>query len=113
MKKKKKFIMQAKDKFKLFKILHLFVKMIFNYERHCMQLVLLMQLAGITGKLPNTFISICYNNIKITLLLDSYRKKSLQSLIESIFKNTKRYLTKKKNVCIFFYCLFVIQGYLT
>lgn len=68
--KMKKFIMMAENEFELLKILHLLVKMIFDHKRHCVQLPLLMQLAGTTGNRPGVFLSVCYSNVKITLLLD-------------------------------------------
>lgn len=70
MEKKKKFFIQAKDEFELFKILHLSVKMIFDYEWHYVQLVLLIQLADITNNQPSVLLGVCYNNVKITLLPD-------------------------------------------
>lgn len=70
MEKKKKPIMRAEDEFELLKTLHLSVEMIFDHERHCVQLALLMQLAGITGNRPSALLGVCYSDIKITLLSD-------------------------------------------
>ena len=60
-----------------------------------------MQLAGITGNRPSTLLGVCYNNIKIILLLDSQRQKSPQRLIEIAFKNIEKYL-EEKEMFVFF-----------
>ena len=96
MEKKKKLMMRAEDKFELLKTLHLFVKMIFDYKRHCVQLALLMQLASITGNRPSALLGVRYNNIKITLLPDPQGEKFPWRLIRIVFKNTKRYLKEKE-----------------
>lgn len=88
--------MQVEDEFKLLKTLHFFVEMIFDHERHRVQLALLMQLADITGNQPSAFLGVCYNNVKITLLPDLQRGKFPQRLIEIAFKNTKGYLGEKE-----------------
>ena len=67
--------MRAKNEFKLFKILHLLVEMIFDHKHHRVQLALFVQLAGITGNWPCALFGICYSNIKIILLLDFQRDK--------------------------------------
>lgn len=51
MDKKKKPILRAEDEIELLKTMNLSVEMILDHERHRVQLVSLMQLAGITGNL--------------------------------------------------------------
>ena len=105
--KKKKPIMRAEDEFELLKILHLSVKMIFAYERHRRQLALIMQLAGIIGNRPSAFLSVCYSDIKITLLPDPQGDKFPQKLIEIAFKHTKGYLGEKE-IFVFFSMAFLL-----
>lgn len=96
MEKKKKPIMRAEDEFELLKTLHLSVEMIFDHERHRVQLALLMQLAGITGNRPSALLGVRYNDVKITLLPDPQGGKFPRRLIEIAFKNTKGYLGEKE-----------------
>ena len=63
--------MRAEDEFELLKTLFVFIKIIFNHEQHHIQLALIMQLAEITGNQPSALLSVCYKDIKITLLLNS------------------------------------------
>lgn len=52
--------MRAKDEFELLKTLFLFSKVIFNHERHRIQLTLIMQLIGIIGNRLVALLAICY-----------------------------------------------------
>lgn len=65
MEKKTKPIMWTEDEFKLLKTLHLSVEMIFDYERHRVQMALLMQLA--TNR-PAPLLGVCCSDVKIILL---------------------------------------------
>ena len=94
--KKKKPIMRAEDGFELLKTLHLSVEMIFDHERHRVQLALLMQLAGITGNRPGALLGVCYSDVKITLLPDPQGGEFPRRLIEIAFKKTKGYLGEKE-----------------
>ena len=69
--KKKKLIMWAEDKFKLLKTLFLSVEVTFDHKQHCVQLALIMQLAGITENRPSALLAVCYRHVKVTLLLNS------------------------------------------
>lgn len=64
------FIVGVKDEFKLFKILYLLVKIIFNHKYSYIKLALLMQFIGIIGNWLGNFLHVCYNNNKITLFFD-------------------------------------------
>lgn len=99
--KKKKPIMRAEDEFELLKTLHLLVEMIFDHERHRVQLALLMQLASITGNRPSALLGVCYSDIKITLLPDPQGDKFPRRLIEIAFKHTKGYLGEKETFVFF------------
>lgn len=67
-KSKKKLIMRAKNEFELLKTLFLFFEIIFNYERHRIQLILIMQLIEIIENRFSALLAICYWQVKITLL---------------------------------------------
>lgn len=96
MEKKKKPIIRAKDEFELLKTLHFLVEMIFDYKRYCVQLALLMQLAGITDNWPSALLGVCYSDIKITLLPDPQGDKFPWRLIKIAFKYIKGYLGEKE-----------------
>ena len=57
--KKEKPIIRAKAKFEFLKTLFLSVEIVFDHERHRVQLALIMQLAGITGNRPASFLGVC------------------------------------------------------
>ena len=65
MEKKTKPIMWAEDEFKLLKTLHLSVEMIFDHERHRVQMALLMQLAN---NRPGLLLGVCCSDVQIILL---------------------------------------------
>ncbi|MCJ1343078.1 hypothetical protein MMC31_001269 [Peltigera leucophlebia] len=113
MEKKKKPIMRVEDEFELLKTLHLSVEMIFDHERHRVQLALLMQLAGITGNRPGALLGVRYSDVKITLLPDPQGGDFPRRLIEIAFKNTKGYLGEKETFCISLYGSFFVQSHLT
>ena len=68
--KKPKPIMRAKDEFELLKTLWTLSEMALDHERLRVQLVLILQLAGITGNRPGALLSLRYENLKVTLLRD-------------------------------------------
>lgn len=99
--------MWAEDEFELLKTLFLSVEIVFDHERHRVQLALIMQLAGITGNRPAALLGVCYKDIKITLLPDSNGGELPRLLIEIAFKNTKGYLGEKETSVLPFCAPFV------
>lgn len=59
MEKKTKPIMWAEDEFKLLKTLHLSIEMVFDHERHHVQMALLIQLASIPDNRPGALLGVC------------------------------------------------------
>ena len=55
-----------------------------------------MQLAEITDNQSAALLSICYKDVKITLLLNLKEEKLLWRLIKITFKNIKSYLSEKE-----------------
>lgn len=82
--KKKKPIMRAEDEFELLKTLFLSDEIIFDHERHRIQLALIMQLAGITGNRLGALLGVRYKDIKITLLPDPKEGNCPRRLIEIV-----------------------------
>lgn len=84
--------MRAEDEFELLKTLYLSVEIIFDHERHRVELALIVQLAGITGNRPAALLALTYENVKVTVLLVNGRPRVL---VEITFHNTKGYLGDK------------------
>ena len=103
----KKLIMRAEDEFELLKTLFLSVEIVFDHERHRVQLALIMQLAGITDNRPAALLGVCYKDVKITLLPDLEGWELPRRLIEIAFKNTKGYLGDKETSMLPFCAFFV------
>ena len=99
--------MRAEDEFELLKTLFLSVEIVFDHERHRVQLALIMQLAGITGNRPAALLGVCYKDVKITLLPDPKGGELPRRLIGIAFKNTKGYLGDKETSVLPFCALFV------
>ena len=99
--------MRAEDEFELLKTLFLSVGIVFDHERHRVQLALIMQLAGITENRPAALLGVCYKDVKITLLADLGGGELPRRLIEIAFKNTKGYLGDKETSMLPFCAFFV------
>ena len=89
--KKPKPIIRAEDEFELLKTLFLSPNVVFNYERHRVQLALIMQLAGITGNRPTALLGVYYKHVKVTLLVDLMGGERPCVMLEVTYKSTKRY----------------------
>ncbi len=88
--------MRAEDEFELLKTLFLSSEVVFNHERHRIQLALIMQLAGITGNRPAALLAVCYQHIKVTLLPDPNGGGRPRVILEIVYKYTKGYLGQKE-----------------
>jgi len=88
--------MRAEDEFELLKTLFLSSEVMFNHERHRIQLALIMQLAGITGNRPAALLAICYRHVKVTLLPDPNGGERPRVILEIVYKYTKGYLGQKE-----------------
>jgi len=88
--------MRAEDEFELLKTLFLSSEVVFNHERHRIQLALIMQLAGITGNRPAALLAVCYQHVKVTLLPDPNGGERPRVILEIVYKYTKGYLGQKE-----------------
>ncbi|MCJ1473139.1 hypothetical protein MMC13_001790 [Lambiella insularis] len=91
-KRKEKPIMRAEDEFELLKTLYTSPEILFDHERHHVELALIIQLAGITGNRPAALLALTYENVEVTVLLVNERPRVL---IEITFDHTKGYLGDK------------------
>ena len=84
--------MRAEDEFELLKTLYVSVEMIFDHERHRVELALILQLADITGNRPAVLLTLTYENIRVTVLSVGGKP---WFLIKISFNNIKGYLGDK------------------
>ena len=87
--------MRAEDEFELLKTLFLSYEVVFNHERHRVQLALIMQPAGITGNRPAALLASCYGHVKVTLVADPDGQERPRVMLEIVYKYTKGYLGDK------------------
>ena len=86
-------ILRAEDEFELLRTLYCSSKMVFDHERHRIELALILQLAGITGNRPTALLGLQYKDINVTLLQVN---GNIRVLVEFKFVNTKSYLGGKE-----------------
>lgn len=101
-------MLHVKDKFELLKTLYTSTETIFPYKQYRIQLVLIMQLAGITGNRPSALLAVRYQYIKVSLLEDPNCGEQPRVLIEIAFNHTKDYLEEKDAYVFRFYITFAI-----
>jgi len=83
------------------------------YKRYCVQLTLVIQLAGITGNRLFTLLAFRYQYIKMTLLEDPNGGEQPRMLIEIVFNHIKGYFGEKDTYVFILYITSIVISKLT